>query len=333
MIVPLVLSLVPSSGLASPPVGGAIVERRLAVMGTDLHLTIEAPSRAEGLAASELAVRAIEACEDRLSTWRGDTELARLNRAPVGEPFELSPQLARELLRAREASRATGGAFDPGIGALVAAWGLRTGGRAPRPDELAAARGRGLADLSLDEGRAIRRADVRIEEGGFGKGAGLDAALDALAGSAATSGRIDLGGQWLVFGRPEAPATIGVADPRDRSRTVVSFVVPSGSVATTGNSERAIVVDGERRAHVLDPRSGRPARDWGSVTVHAPDGLWADALATGLFVLGPDAALAFADEHDGVEVLTLEPTDRGLLLRASAGWRDLRLLEETLVTE
>src|SRR5688572_16274961 len=131
--------------------GPVTVERRLGAMGTWLELSVAAGERALALEASELAVRAVEACEARFSTWRDDSELARLNRSEVGREVTLSTALAGNLEEARFFWRATGGAFDPGLGALVAAWGLRTGGHAPGAAELAAARAAGgFAGIELD---------------------------------------------------------------------------------------------------------------------------------------------------------------------------------------
>src|SRR5262245_26392913 len=120
-LLPLLLG--PSRQVPVPPAASAHatedtgrVERRLAAMGTWLELSVRAGDRAAALAGSERAVRALEACEARLSTWRDDSELARLNRAPVDEWQELSPELAADLARAREFWLATGGAFDPGLG-------------------------------------------------------------------------------------------------------------------------------------------------------------------------------------------------------------------------
>src|SRR5688500_9506368 len=98
---------------ASAPAGAAPgwIERRVALMGPSLEVRVEAVSREAALEASELAVRALEAADARLSTWRDDTELARLNRAPAGERFELSEALAAELGEARVWWRASGGAF------------------------------------------------------------------------------------------------------------------------------------------------------------------------------------------------------------------------------
>jgi len=306
-----------------------LVERRLALMGTALAVTVEAGDRAAGLAASERAIAAIEAAEARLSTWRGDSELARLNRAPAGAPFALSPALAADLGDAVACARETGGAFDPTVGPLVAAWGLRRGGRLPGDAELArAVAATGFGGLALDGRTAIRRrTDLTIEEGGWGKGAALRDALAALGRPGGADGvrrvLLDLGGQVAVWNAAGSAAwTVDVADPRQRDRAVVTLRVDHGSVSTSGNSERGIEVNGKRYGHILDPRTGRPAPDFGSLTVWAADPLLADCLSK-LYVLGPERALAWAAAHPrfgaGVEVLALVPNERRIEARASPG--------------
>lgn len=329
------LSLVVLAFLPLRAVAQETVERHLSSMGTYVSLDVTAPTRAEALAASEAAVRALEAVEARLSTWRDDSELARLNAAPIGAPFALSPELAHDLERARDLWRATDGTFDPGVGALVRAYGLREGGRTPTAEERAEALATGgFGSLSLKDGVAVRlRPGLVLEEGGFGKGIGLDAALDALRAAGATSAVIDLGGQLAILEQDAAaPGSYAVAHPRDRARPVLELALASGSLSTSGNSERGITVDGQRAGHILDPRSGEPAGDFGSVTVWAESGLDADALSTALFVLGPDAGLDWAAAHPGVEALFLVAGDDGALTaRATAGFAErLTVLDPAL---
>jgi len=310
------------------PGGGATVERSLLLMGTRAVLRVTAVDRKAALGASEAAIDTLERAETRLSTWsrpgREPGELARLNQAPAGRPVALSPALADELGRAEACRRVTGGAFDPAVGALVAVWGLRSGGRLPSAQEIERARqASGEAFEVRPDGTAVRRSEaLRIDEGGFGKGAGIDAALAVLDGLPGVLGaEIDLGGQIAVLGpsphamgpaglggRPAGSIDVALADPAERSRPVARLDLPAGSVATSGNSERGVVVDGKRIGHLLDPRTGRPAPDFGSLTVWAGRALEADCLATGLYVLGPERALAWAEAHPGVEVAIARST-------------------------
>lgn len=301
------------------------VDRVVAAMGTTLEITVEAADRAAALAASEVAVRALAAVEARLSTWRTDSELQRLNAAPPGERFPLSEELAAELGIARDLWRLTGGAFDPAIGPLVRSWGLRTGGRVPGAGELRDAVAASRFENLVLAGRTATRRDARVnlEEGAWGKGAGLDAALRALrADGRAASATLNLGGQVAVYreagGREDW--TLALADPRRRDRAVLALTIDQGSVSTSGNSEHGIEVGGRRYGHLLDPRTGQPAADFGSLTVWAPGALAADALSTALFVLGPQRALRWAGAHPGVEVVVLEELPGGRLrARATAG--------------
>ena len=295
--------------VAATPSPSEEVVRRLGVMGTSIDVVVEAATRSEALLASEAGVRAIEAVEARLSTWTEDSELARLNAAAVGEPLRISDALAGDLERVRDAWIWSGGAFDPAVGALVEAWGLRSGGRVPDANEITAALvPGGLAALSVErsgEGSFATRhhAALRLEEGGFGKGVGLDAALAALRDAGATSASFDLGGQVAQYGRTE---TYGIADPSDRWREVVRVELSHGSFATSGNSERGIEVDGERFGHLLSPTTGLPVADFGSVTAFAADATTADILSTTFYVLGPESALALAAATEGVDALVLD---------------------------
>lgn len=312
------------------------VERQFSAMGTRLAIRVEAESRDAGLAAVEAAVRAVERAEGRLSTWKADSELSRLNSTPKDEPFRLSPDLSSDLGRAARCFRETGGAFDPAVGALVDAWDLRGAGRRPSASERRAALvPGGFGSLELLDGQATRRrSELRVEEGGFGKGAGIDDALAALAAAGARAAVIDLGGE-IAFSGEDRSWTVRVADPTERRREVLEFRVGGGAVATSGNSERGIVIDGVRHGHLLDPRSGDPAPDFGSLTVWAADATTADCLSTGLYVLGPDAALAWVENRDDVEILILEPLADGALRgRATSGLASrARLLDERLHLE
>lgn len=298
-------------------------ERRVAAMGTTFALQVEAADRAAALAAAEALVAAVADAETRLSTWRGDTELARFNRAGVGGAVVLSAPTFGELAAALECSIETGGAFDPTVAPLVEVWDLRGAGRRPAEAELAAAREEVGAATRLapaaGERSLTKRAPVRIEEGGFGKGAALARALEA-AGARGVTARLDLGGQ-LAWTRGASPARVEIADPRDRTRAVVAVElgVGPGSLATSGNSERSREVGGERIGHLLDPATGRPAPEFGSVTVLAADPLRADCLSTALYVLGPERGLAWLAAHPGDEAVFLVVDAERTIVRATPG--------------
>jgi thiamine biosynthesis lipoprotein len=152
-----------------------------------------------------------------------------------------------------------------------------------------------------------------MDAGGFGKGAALRSAGDSLAAYAISRARIDLGGQLLLQGGDTV--TIGIAHPDKRGEVAATLRIANVSVATSGQSERGVEVEGERFGHIIDPRTGRPVPAWGSVTVVTADALVADLLATAFFVMGPGDAMAVAADLMDVGVLCLD--DRGTRLQAT----------------
>ena len=275
--------------------------RRVFVMGTWLEVTVTAPDRSTAMAAAEAALEAVEATERRLSTWRPDSELTALNSARTGTWVNLSSELARDLREALGWARLTGGWFNPAVASLVRAWDLRGNGRVPSEAELAQALDGTHMDAFELRGSEARRivGTAGVEEGGFGKGVALrDAATAALA-EHADCVRLDFGGQTHAAG--DCPTVrIGIADPRDRTAVVANLQLASGSVATSGNSERGIVVDGVGLGHLLDPHTGRPAPDFGSVTVLAADPVAADCLSTALYSMGPRLGARWMESQEGI---------------------------------
>ncbi len=294
------------------------IERRLSAMGTWLDITLSAGHRPAGLLASEAAVGAIEAVEARLSSWRRDSELSRLNEASCGELVPLSAQLRADLATVDHYWRNTQGAFDPSIGALVAAYELRQTGHWPTPAQLAMARvPAGFGALEITTAGAIRKHPaLQLDAGSFGKGLGLDAAMEALREAGIENAKIDLGGQVSILG---SPIDLPLSHPAERDQPLLKLRLESGSCATSGNATRSHTVSGKQLGHILDPRSARPVHNFGSLTVLAPTATQADCLSTALYVMGPAAALAYAEQHADVEVLILEATSQSLRARASSG--------------
>ena len=142
----------------------------------------------------------------------------------------------------------------------------------------------------------------------------------------ATSGVLDVGGQILAFGEE---TITDAADPRDRALSVGRLRLQNASASTSGNSERGVTVNGRRIGHLLDPHTGSPAPDFGSVTLVASSGLTADVLSTAFFVLGPEKGLALSERLRGSgvvhETLFFSESEegRGLRVSMSPGMRRL----------
>ncbi len=299
-----------------------LVTRDAYLMGTRVHLAVYAAGRAEGMATLDTALRVLEDTDRELSTWRDDSAISALNRHPVGRPWQAPPATCRMLASAFEWQRVTSGTFDPAIGRLIAAWDIHGAGRIPSAEALSFARDRsGSSHVSLDKARCevTRHADAAIDVGGFGKGEALDRVEAALGPGAWL---IDLGGQVSVGGpQPDGRSwVIDVADPAVREEARLQVTLDEGSLSTSGGSERDAVVNGAHVAHVLDPRTGRPASFRGSVTVRHRSALAADALSTALYVMGPEEGVRWADRR-GIAAVFLIPEGAGVRAEKTAAWK------------
>jgi thiamine biosynthesis lipoprotein len=324
-LVPLV-SLFALAARADSSTAATILERSVYLMGTRANLVLLAPDRAAGLRRLEAMVESLERTEAELSTWRTDSALSVVNRQPIGEPLGLPATVCALWGELTAWHRATNGAFDPALGALSEAWGLRESGRRPSPGDLAAARAAtGLMRFRFEASacRVTRLVDVTLDAGAFGKGEALRRLL--LLPGWAGWWMVDLGGQVAVSGVPPAGAwPIAIAHPERRAEIAMEVALAGGSLATSGASERSYEIDGGLVTHILDPRTGRPLYRSESVTVWHEDALTADILSTALYVLGSKAGLQYADEH-GVAAMFLAPAGRdaraAVRLQASQAFR------------
>jgi thiamine biosynthesis lipoprotein len=294
-------------------------------MGTRAFLATYAPDRPSGVAALDSALATLEATEAQLSTWRTDSAISRLNATPIGVTWPAEAPLCRLFEDLYEWHRLTRGTFDPTVGALADAWQIRGNGRLPGSAPLRAARARtGLRLLDFDARRClvVRRADAVIDVGAFGKGEALDRAARVLNGRAWL---VDLGGQVSVGGVPPGgkPWIIDIAHPLDRQRPVMQVEMRSGSLSTSGGSERDVRVGDARVGHILDPRNGTPATFAGSVVAWHDRALVADIVSTALYVMGPREGLPWAEAH-GIAALYLIASSQGVGTIATSSFAGMK---------
>jgi thiamine biosynthesis lipoprotein len=317
----LLTSVVTSSGATEPPT----VEEVRYIMGTTAVVQAWADTERQAWKAVEAAYEAFDRVDSLMSTWRDDSVLSSLNRAIPGQWIDVGPETCRVLSVAKEISGISEGAFDPTILPLVEVWGFR-GGEVTVPDSslLEVTLGRvnhELLEVDVDTGRArLVGKEMAVDLGGIAKGYALDIAAEAMTQEGAAGGMLDLGGNLLVFG--EGPQRqVGIADPTDPSAILATIPLADESVATSGQYERNLEIQGQKYGHILDPRSGWPVQGGVSVTVVAKEAMIADALATAAVVLGLEKALALLESSPGIEGVFSYPDGKGgFFLRTTSGF-------------
>ena len=229
-----------------------------------------------------------------MSTWKPGSDLMRLNAAPVGDWVAAPTRLLHVLGVGLEIGRASGGAFDIGLGDAVTAWGF--GPEAAVPERICAAmtapRIAAYELLELDKmaGRARKRAPIALDLNGIAKGYGVDRLAETLIDFGIASALVGIDGEMRAKGlRPDGEPWVVAVEAPDRERRAPHSIIAlhDAAVATSGDYRHWVDVGGRRFSHTMDPARGGPlSSSPASVTVVAATCLVADAWATALMVRG-----------------------------------------------
>lgn len=238
----------------------------------------------------------------QMSHWQPDSQLSRINAAAPGHWHAIAPEFARVMGIALDIAARSGGAFDPAMGALVDLWGFGPPG--PRattsdPAQIAAARaaiGPGAIELDAPLLRLRRTRPARLDLSGIAKGYAVDALAATLRALGCADFLVEIGGELVGAGiQPDGqPWWVDVETPPGIPLPPLRIALHGIAVATSGDYRRSNAAG----SHSIDPRTGHPiAHGTASVTVLHPDCCHADAWASALTVLEPDAAMALAERE------------------------------------
>lgn len=276
------------------------------LMDTVVTVKVYAPPSAHGQEAIAWAFAEARRVERIMGPYADGTELKKINDAEPGTWHTISPELREVIERVGYFWNITGGAFDPTIAAVKWLWNFDDGGAVPSPDDLAETlRTVGFDKIVLHgDSLSLGSAGTKLDLGGIAKGYIVDRMIAILREAGCTAALVNAGGDISSFGEKPGGESwvIGLRHPR-KDETLVLEPMPFQTVATSGDYERYFMVDGKRYHHILDPKTGYPADGCCSVTIWANVGIDADALATGVFVLGPGKGLKLAEDRKDVEAL------------------------------
>ncbi len=255
---------------------------------------------------------AVAEVDGQMSTWKHDSDLNRFNAARAGEWIALPEPLLTVMAAGLAIGRASGGAFDIGMGDAVAAWGF--GPEAVNEDRIKTSR---LADrrpahqvLEIDQagGRARKNAEMRFDLNGIAKGYGVDRLMEVARMHGINAGLFAIDGELRALGRqPDSRGwAIAIEMPDLESRAAHSIVeLQDAAIATSGDYRHWVDVGSHRLSHTMDPQLGMPLDNPpASATVIARDCMSADAWATAMMVLGETRGLSMAKQL-GLSVLFL----------------------------
>jgi thiamine biosynthesis lipoprotein len=291
-------------------------------MGTRWSVSVDADPSVDLEALRRDLAAAVQQVDAQMSPWKPDSDLVRLNRAPIDAWVDLPPEMLEVLACAMDIHRLSAGAFDPCVGALVDAWGFGAGGDAPDAVAIHTARQakpcpmhEGL-ELDRPAGRARKRAPLQLDLCGIAKGYAVDRMVAVLQQRGVPHALAALDGELRAVGSQAsgAPWAVALEAPEAGQRAVRGVLeLQDLAVATSGDYRHYMDVGNARLAHTMDARRAAPVNNAvASVTVLARTGMEADAWATALLVAGPGEGLALA-QRMGLEALFLLRRPEGLV--------------------
>jgi thiamine biosynthesis lipoprotein len=290
------------------------LERSEEAMGTTFSVVLYGADGETLERAAESAFAEVHRVDGMLSNYRAASEWSAVNRSAALGAVKVSDELFRLLAECIDYSKESGGAFDITVGPLLKAWGFYNGeGALPPTEDLARARARvGYNQLRLDPiARTVRfdRAGIELDPGGIGKGYAVDRVADVLRRMNVQTALVSAGGS-SIYGMgapPDEPQgwRISIRAPRDLHSASADVALQNMSLSTSGSYEKFFRARGRIWTHIIDPRTGYPARGASSVSVVARRAIDSEAWTKPYFINGrewtaahrrPDLRVYYCDD-------------------------------------
>ena len=311
-------------------------------MGTVFEITAYVSDKYKADKAFNDVFKEINRLDYLMSNYKEESELSKVNKYAASEPTDCDNELAYVIEQSLRYSDITDGAFDITVGPLMKKWGFfKEQGKIPGKEELESVlKSVSYKNIIIEEKIkkslfrdpgvvktvSFRNSGTQIDLGGIGKGYAVDMAIRVLQGNRIHSALINFAGNIYAYGTPPGKDSwvIGLQHPRKGERLLGSFEIKDKAVSTSGDYEKFFTIDGERYSHIIDPRTGYPVKGIVSVTIVTDNATRADALSTGVFVLGLEKGMDLIEKLADVEgVIIYEDADSKLFTKTSSGMQAL----------
>ena len=298
-------------------------KRKLWMLGSPFEVTAVAKDTVAANLYIDMAVAETKRIENLISDWIPTTPISEVNRNAGIKPVKVNSEVFDLVARALKISEITDGAFDISYASMDKIWKF-DGTMKTMPTKEAIKKSVekiGYKNVILDKKEQtifLKIAGMKLGLGGIGQGYIADKVKDLLFSKGCTSGIINVSGDINAWGKqPDGKLwTIGIVNPLNKNKIFATFPLEDSAVETSGSYEKYVIFDGIRYSHIIDPRTGYPAKGVVSVSVFAKQTEIADALATGIFVMGVNVGLDLVNQIKGIECIIVD--DQGKI-HASKG--------------
>lgn len=303
--------------------GQTIYKRKLAMLGSPFEISVVANDSIKANEYSNLAINEVKRIENLISDWIPTTQISEINKNAGIQPIKVDEEVFDLVERAIKISKLTNGAFDISYASMDKIWKFDGSMKEmPTPEAIKKSVERiGYQNIILDkENKTIflKLTGMKLGLGGIGQGYIADKVKELLQSKGCNSGLVNVSGDINTWGKqPNGELwTVGIVNPMNKNKVFATFPLDNSAVETSGSYEKFVSFNGIRYSHIIDPRTGYPATGIVSVSVFAKQTEIADALATGIFVLGVEVGLDLVNQLKGIECIIVD--DKGKI-HASKG--------------
>lgn len=288
-----------------------LVQRTEILMGNRFDIGVVSSVIEQAEQAIEKSIAEIKRIEALLTTFSDDSQTNQINQNAGIKPVKVDKEVYALIERAGRISELTQGAFDLSYGSLDKSLWNFDQKMTQLPSAELAFKAVGLIDyrnIVLEEGTVfLREKGMRIGFGGIGKGYAADCAKQVLQAEGFENGVVNASGDMHAWGVKEDGKcwTVGISNPDSPKEIIAEFDLKNAAVATSGNYEKFVWIDGVKYSHTIHPKTGFPIRGIKSVTVFAPFAELADALTTPIAVMGVEVGLDLINQLAGVACLMI----------------------------
>lgn len=296
---------------------GALHKKVLKLMGNRFEITVVNDDKAAAEQYIDIAIAEISRIEKLLTTFADDSQTNRVNAAAGITPVQVDQEVFDIIHRSNRISDLTQGAFDITYGSIDKRfWNFDTT-MTSLPDKEMAREAVKLinyrnVELNKESNTVfLKEKGMRIGFGGIGKGYAAERAKQVLQHHGVQSGIINAAGDLSAWGhQPDgSPWTIGIADPESINQPFSYFNITDMAVATSGNYEKYVMIDGKKYSHTIDPKTGYPVSGIKSVTIICSNAEIADAMTTPVIIMGIKAGLSMVNQVKGIECIIIDDDD------------------------
>jgi len=295
-----------------------LFKKVLKLMGNRFEISVVAPEEKIANEWIEKAVQEIRRIEKLLTTFDESSQTNQINKYAGLHPVVVDKEVFELIRRSKKISDLTQGAFDISYGSIDKKLWNFDQSMTSMPDASTAKKSVRLINYKnviLDESDCsvfLKEKGMRIGFGGIGKGYAADRAKTVMLASGVSSGIVNASGDLNAWGcQPNGePWTIGIADP-DATQLPFSYLeLHNASIATSGNYEKFVVIDGKKYSHTIDPKTGLPATGIKSVSIISPTAELADAMTTPIIIMGTKVGLNLINQVQGMACIIIDDNDQ-----------------------